>query len=207
MKKTFTKVKKFFKKITIGGWILILSLTIVISFGAVFVWFIYDASLSTGTIISGNRFKFELEPKIEAAKLEELRTALDNADYSVESSINQRSGSLRVTVLVRSDMTDVELQTAIIAIKDLINTSLPIETYFTSTADVKMYDLEIHVYNSKEPVSTETFKYHYFILVKNSVMKSWSIQEVSVPVNPELAALLRAQLNPTDDETDATPTE
>lgn len=201
MKKTFAKVMKFLKKITIGGWILILSLTIVISVGAVFAWFIYDASRSTGTIIAGTRFKFELQPKIETAKVEELRTALDSADYSVESSINQRSGSLRVTVLVRSDMTDVELQTAIIAIKDLINASLPIETYFTSTADVKMYDLEIHVYNSKEPVSTETFKYHYFILVKNAVMKAWSIQEVSVPVNPELAALLRAQLNPTDEET------
>lgn len=200
MKKTQPKTKNILSRISIGGWILILSITVVLAFGAVFAWFILDASRSTGTIITGNRYKFELEPKIEVTKVDELRTALENADYSVESSVSLKSGTLRIIVLVQQDMTDAELQTSILAIKDLINTALPIETYFTSTSDVKMYDLEIHVYNSKEPVSTETFKYHYFVLVKNAVMSTWAIQELSVPVNPELAALLRAQLNPTDKE-------
>jgi len=200
MKKTQQKTKNILSKITIGGWILILSITVVLVFGAVFAWFIFDASRSTGTIITGNRYKFELDPEIEKTKVDELRTALDNADYSVESSVSLKSGTLRIIVLVQQDMTDAELQTSILAIKDLINTALPIDTYFTSTPDVKMYDLEIHVYNSKEPVSTETFKYHYFVLVKNAVMSTWAIQELSVPVNPELAALLRAQLNPTDEE-------
>ncbi len=207
MKKTLPKIKKSLRKISFGGWVLIFSITVVIAFGAVFAWFIYDASRATGTIITGNRYKFELEPKIETAKVEELKTALDNADYAVESSISLKSGTLRITVLVPSDMTDTELQATILAIKDLINASLPIDTYFTSTPDVKMYDLEIHVYNSKEPVSTETFKYHYFVLVKNAVMDHWNIQELSVPVNPELAALLRAQLNPTEDEENPTPTQ
>lgn len=196
MKQTAAKLKKQIRKLSFGSWILIISLGIVVIFGTTFVWTIYDASRSTGTIITANRFNLELNPKIETSKVQEITTALEKAEYLVKSSVNLKSGTLRITVQVKSDLTDKDLQTAILAIKDTVNTALPIATYFTSTSDIKMYDLEIHVTNSADAVSTDTFKYHYFILVKNAGMTSWKIQEVSVPVNPELAATLKASLNP-----------
>jgi hypothetical protein len=51
----------------------------------------------------------------------------------------------------------------------------------TDTDTNKMYDLEIHVYNDKDHTDTETFDYHYFVLVKNGTMNGWLVQELSEP--------------------------
>ena len=53
-----------------------------------------------------------------------------------------------------------------------------------------------HVYNDKDHTDTETFDYHYFVLIKNGTMNAWLVQELSAPVNPELAQKLRDSLNP-----------
>jgi len=182
------------RKISLGGWFLLFSLAIVFVFGSIFAFIMFDALNATGTIIEGNRFQLELNPRIEKVKITEIKTALDAQSSTVKSSLSLRSATLRVMVQVKSELTDEELQTAVLSIKDLVNASLPIETYFTSTPDIKMYDLEIHVFNAVEAVSTETFTYHYFILSKNATMLDWKIQEVSTPVNPELAAELKATL-------------
>lgn len=195
MKKQSTTPKKPKRKIAFGTWILILGLSITVIFGAIFAYILFGAVSSTGSIIVGNRFLLELEPKIETAKVEAVRTALEGEDFVVESSVNLRSATLRIMVQVKSELTDVQLGDAILKIKDDVAASLPLETYFTSTSDVKMYDLEIHLFNSKEAVSTESFTYHYFIFVKNANMLTWDIQDVSVAANPELKAILLERLN------------
>ena len=196
MKQITPKTNKPRRKISFGGWVLILSLSIVVISGSVFAWILVDALSATGSVTVGNRFQMELNPAIEKAKLTEIKTALDAQTSTVKSSVNLKSGTLRILLQVKPELTDAELQAVIVSIRDLINTSLPIETYFTSTADIKMYDLEINIYNAEKAVSTDTFKYHYFILNKNANMPNWKIQEVSVPVNPTLAAKLKASLNP-----------
>ena len=197
MKIKAPKTNKPKRKISFGGWVLLFSLAVVFVFGSIFALIMFSALSETGTTIEGNRFQLELNPRIEKVKITDIKTAIDAQSTTVKSTINLRSATLRIMVQVKSELTDEELQAAILSIKDLVNTSLPIETYFTSTPDIKMYDLEIHIFNAVDAVSTETFTYHYFILVKNSTMLDWKIQEVSTPVNPELAALLKASLEAT----------
>lgn len=194
MKINTPKTNKPKRKISLGGWVLIFSLAVVFVFGSIFALIMFNALSETGKTVVGNRFQLELNPSIENAKLTEIKSALDGQSTTVKSSVNLKSATLRIMVQVNSTLTDEELQTAILSIKDLVNTSLPFETYFTSTPDIKMYDLEIHIFNAVEAVSTETFAYHYFILSKNANMLDWKIQEVSTPVNPELAAQLKATL-------------
>jgi hypothetical protein len=194
MKINTPKTNKPKRKISLGGWVLLFSLAVVFVFGSIFAFIMFDALSAKGTTIEGNRFQLELNPRIEKVKITEIKTALDAQTSTVKSTINLRSATLRIMVQVKPELTDEELQAAVLSIKDLVNASLPIETYFTSTPDIKMYDLEIHVFNAVEAVSTETFTYHYFILAKNATMLDWKIQEVSAPVNPELAAELKAIL-------------
>jgi len=201
MKNTTPKAKKPRRKISFGGWILIVSASIVIIFGMVFAWILLGAYSATGSIIVGNRFLLELDPKIENAKVNEVKTALTAESFALKTSVNLKSATLRIMVQVKPELTDVQLSDAVLKIKDDVDAILPITTYFTSTADVKMYDLEIQVYNSTDPVSTETFTYHYFIFVKNANMLSWEVQDVSVAINPELRAILQARLNGTEEPT------
>lgn len=195
MKQKTPKTKKIRRKISFGGWILLFSLTIVIIAGSAFAWILYGAISEKGHIIVGNRFQMELNPAIEKAKITEVKTAIEANSFAVKTSVNLRSATLRILVQIKAELTDVELAAAILKIKDDVNAALPIDTYFTSTPDIKMYDLEIQVYNGTEPVSTETFTYHHFILVKNANMVSWQIQDVSVAVNPEMRAILEERLN------------
>ncbi len=174
---------------------MIVCTVIALSIALGFAWILWDAMQATGSITVGDRFQLELNPAIQPAKVEELKTALKAEPFAVKTSVNLRSATLRIMVQVKPELTDAQLAEAIVKIKDDVQALIPLETYFTSTTDVKMYDLEIHVYNSEEAVSTDTFKYHYFIFVKNATMVTWKIQEVSTAVNPTLADALRAKLN------------
>ena len=101
MKKQTNTPKKPRRKIAFGTWILILGLSITIIFGSIFAYILFGAVSATGSIIVGNRFLFELEPKIETAKVEAIRTALEGEDFIVDSSVNLRSATLRIMVQVK----------------------------------------------------------------------------------------------------------
>lgn len=195
MKQNTPKTKKPRRKISFGGYVLLISLVIVVIAGSAFAWILYGAISEKGKIIVGNRFLLELDPSIEAAKVAEVKTAIEAETFVVKTSVNLKSATLRIMVQVKSELSDPELTAAILKIKDDVNAIVPIETYFTSTPDVRMYDLEIQVYNSDTALSTDTFTYHYFILVKNGNMLTWQIQDVSVAASPEMKAILDERLN------------
>lgn len=192
------KPKRPKRKISFGGWILLISLSIVLLVGSVFAFILYGAYSATGSIIVGNRFLFELEPKIKTSEITEIKDLIAAESFTVDSSLNLKSGTLRIMVQVKSELTNDELTAAVLKLKDDVHAILPIETYFTSTPDVKMYDLEIQVYNSLETTSTETFTYHYFVLVKNATMETWTVQDLATAANPTLREQLQAILNGTE---------
>lgn len=191
-KKTKTKRKL---KISLGGYVLILSVVVSMIAVGYFGWTLFEVWNRTGTITVGNRFLLQLDPPITTEQLTTLRTQLTDTNNVEESSVNLNSATLRITVLINPDLTVEELQATMLSLKDLVNATLPITTYFADTDSHKMYDLEIHVYNDKDHTDTETFDYHYFVLVKNGTMTAWLVQELSAPVNPELAQKLRDSLN------------
>ena len=195
MKQKTPKPRKPRRKISFGGWILMISLVIVVIAASAFAWILFGAISEKGKTIVGDRFKLELNPAIETAKVADVKSAIEAESFAVKTSVNLKSATLRVLVQVKSELTDAQLTEAILKIKDDVNAVLPIETYFTSTPDVKMYDLEIQVYNSETAESTESFTYHYFILVKNGTMTTWTIQDVSVAASPEMRAILEERLN------------
>lgn len=192
-KKTKTKRKL---KITLGGYVLIISVVVSMIAVGYFGWTLFEVWNRTGTITVGNRFLLQLDPPITTEQLTTLRTQLTDTNNVEESSVNLNSATLRITVLINPDLSVEELQATILSLKDLVNATLPISTYFADTDSHKMYDLEIHIYNDKDHTDTETFDYHYFVLVKNGTMNAWLVQELSAPVNPELAQQLRDSLNP-----------
>lgn len=192
-KKTKTKRKL---KISLGGYVLILSVVVSMIAVGYFGWTLFEVWNRTGTITVGNRFLLQLDPPITTEQLTTLRTQLTDTNNVEESSVNLNSATLRITVLINPDLSIDELQATMLSLKDLVNATLPISTYFADTDSHKMYDLEIHVYNDKDHTDTETFDYHYFVLIKNGTMNAWLVQELSAPVNPELAQKLRDSLNP-----------
>lgn len=192
-KKTKTKRKL---KITLGSYVLIISVVVSMIAVGYFGWTLFEVWNRTGTITVGNRFLLQLDPPITTEQLTTLRTQLTDTNNVEESSVNLNSATLRITVLINPDLSVEELQATILSLKDLVNATLPISTYFADTDSHKMYDLEIHIYNDKDHTDTETFDYHYFVLVKNGTMNAWLVQELSAPVNPELAQQLRDSLNP-----------
>lgn len=192
-KKTKTKRKL---KISLGGYVLILSVVVSMIAVGYLGWTLFEVWNRTGTITVGNRFLLQLDPPITTEQLTTLRTQLTDTNHVEESSVNLNSATLRITVLINPDLSVEELQATMLSLKDLVNATLPISTYFADTDSHKMYDLEIHVYNDKDHTDTETFDYHYFVLIKNGTMNAWLVQELSAPVNPELAQKLRDSLNP-----------
>ena len=192
-KKTKTKRKL---KISLGGYVLLISVGLSLVAAAYFGWTLFEVWNRTGTITVGNRFLLQLDPPITTEQLTTLRTQLASTTNVEESSVNLNSATLRITVLINPELTAEELQATVLSLKDTVHATLPIQTYFTDTDANKMYDLEIHVYNDKDHADTETFDYHYFVLVKNGTMNAWLVQELSEPVNPTLAQELRDSLNP-----------
>jgi hypothetical protein len=191
-KKTKTKRKL---KITLGGYVLLFSVGVSFLALLYFGFTLLEVWNRTGSVTVGNRFLLQLDPPITTDQLTTLREQLADTTNVEESTVNLNSATLRLTVLINPDLTVEELQTTIVSLKDLVNATLPIDTYFLDTDTHKMYDLEIHVYNDKDYTDTETFDYHYFVLVKNGTMTGWLVQELSTPVNPELAQQLRDSLN------------
>ena len=73
------------------------------------------------------------------------------------------------------------------------------DTYFVNANGKKMYDIEIHVYNSLDKVDADDFA--YLTLIKSSNMSNPSLQLVSDPLYSDLAESLLTdtenRLNPT----------
>ena len=75
------------------------------------------------------------------------------------------------------------------------------ETYFANANGKKMYDIEIHVYNSLDKVDDDDFA--YLTLIKSSNMSNPTLQLVSEPLYSDLAESLLTEtenrLNPTSE--------
>ncbi|MCI8540934.1 MAG: hypothetical protein HFE67_05430 [Erysipelotrichaceae bacterium] len=109
---------------------------------------------NSSTPVEGSRFADALDPKISPQEVNTLKEALQFADaQSVE--VNLKSATLRITIDTRDDMTQEEMSALLGQVYDAVGAQLPIETYFTNktigsgddATVIKMYDLEISIYN------------------------------------------------------------
>jgi hypothetical protein len=202
-----TQKKKTVKKKTISKihWptvILILSLVLLAIPTVVIGKVLYDAFAATGTPLFGNRFEMDLDPAITQEQLTELEIKISSEELVEKVSITLISASLRISVDVSDDITLEQLTPLATTLYSHVVTVLPVETYFKMNEKSKMYDLELHIYNSLELKNDDSYKYLIFLL--NSIMEEPLIQLVSDPKNPEYVQELYDRLNDEDESEEET---
>ena len=154
----------------------------------ILVVILLQSSLQTGKVIEGNRFNNDLNPEISKSVLETLKNELMALDGHVVSEVNLEAATLMINVEVDASYDQEAFVETASKIYTLVEEALPISTYFTSSDSMKMYDLQIDVYNRNTDKSINL----HTILTKNANMLSYQIQDVSTALNPTLAEELRA---------------
>lgn len=199
------KVKKLYKgdKILWAG-LIFFSIPVL-----VLIIILIQSSLGTGKVIAGSRFNNDLSPEITDTLIKDTKTTLEGLTQVSEVKLNLKAATLMVEVKLDSSLKNEEFAKKGAEIINTIDLKLPILTYFTSTDTMKMYDLQVDLYNTVSETDT-TVQFHT-ILVKNGNMLEWTIQDVSTALNEELAQQLRdaveAKNNPTESTTPSTPSE
>lgn len=160
-----------------------------------------QSSLATGKVIEGNRFNNDLDPEITKDLISTTQTDLEGLDV-LNVEINLHAATLLVTLQVDSTVDETKFADLATSAVEVIDQDIPLLTYFTSSDSKKMYDLQIDVYNL---ASDNTVNLHT-ILTKNANMLTFSIQDVSTAVNPELAAELIAEMEAKNNPVESTET-
>jgi len=184
---TVGKSKKMSKSklmIIIGSCIVLIPLLI-------FAIILISAQLSTGSPIIGNRFKGDLDPEITSSMRKDLQESIKTISGVEDCEIVLETAQFRVNVKTSATATDESAKALATTVYQKVNEKLPISTYFTSTAEKKMYDLSISVYNQ---LNNDDGKQIYYLLTKNSKMSEPSIQLVSKPLDENLAKELRGEI-------------
>lgn len=148
-----------------------------------------QASFDTGKPIFGERFEGDLDPAITSADQDAIIVKCKGIQNVDDCSISLKTATLRLYVDTKDSITETEALKAADAAYESITSKLDVAEYFTSTGTKKMYDIEVHVYNSIDKVESED--YIYIIKNKSSNMTEPSSQVVSKALDEELAEQLR----------------
>ena len=153
-----------------------------------------QSSMQTGNVIAGNRFTNDLNPAIT----EDLQNLGKEAMQSVSGvevvEMNLKAATLRLTVTLPSGKDEANYMSLIESSLSKLNEAIPFDTYFNDTDSMKMYDLEVNYVDA-----LDNTKSIYYQVIKNANMETWRVQNLLVPVNPELAAELLAKLAQKDE--------
>jgi hypothetical protein len=164
----------------------------------VLVVILLQSSLQTGKVIEGNRFNNDLNPEISDSVLETLDQRIQGLEGYVSSEVSLEAATLIISVEFNASIDQEGFVQRVTELYTFVEEALPISTYFTSSDSMKMYDLQIDVYNR---LSDNTINLHT-LLTKNANMLEMHIQDVSTALNPTLAEELRAAVeaknNPVD---------
>lgn len=191
-KKSPKKGDKQLILLTVGILLIVIPLTV---FGGILL----HSALTNHSPVTGDRFKGDLDPAIKKNDISELEKEIKTIDGIEDCKIVLTTAQLRINVDTKDDLSLETIQELTEKVYEKVNTKLPINTYFTSLGNKKMYDLAINIYNF---IDAENENMIYIIATKNSKMPEKKVQLVSEPLNEELAKELRGELEPTP-----TPTE
>lgn len=160
-----------------------------------------SASKATGTPVLGNRYENDLNPAITEEQITSIVSKI-KSDNQVESvNIELVTATLRIYVDMQDSLNEEEATALANSVYESVASTLDVNTYFTKTSTKKMYDLEIHLYNNIDFAGNE--QYLYLITTKNSSMSEPSVQVVSSPKDPDVAAQLRKDTYGEEEENDS----
>lgn len=194
------KQKQNKRKMSKSATMLVIGLLVIFIPCAIYAGILISAALQTGSPILGERFDGDLDPAITKNDISSIETKLSSIDGVEEVEVVLLSGQMRVNVNVDDALTNEQIEVIINEAYEGVTSVLSIDKYFTSNGGKRMYDLAINVYNLVDP---EDDSMVYYILTKNAMMEEKTIQLVSEPLNPDLAADLRGE-NEIENTTDTT---
>ncbi len=131
-----------------------------------------------------DRFNNELNPAITENDLTSIKSAL-NYENVDKLEVNLISATLRVMINTADNMQEGDLLWILNDTAEKVTAILPVETYFTNKDGMKMYDLEIHVYNTTK--GSEENPQIYYTKTKNAASEEWVVDNFSTAKNSELA--------------------
>jgi copper chaperone CopZ len=197
-KKTTKKIVKK-KKMSKASILLIIGLIIIaipfIIWGAI----LFDASSNSNNPVIGERFTNDLDPAIENNDVSSIKTSMEAISGVEAVEVNLKTATLRINIDADDSITKEEMLTMLDNAYNKVDSQLSVSKYFTSTSTKRMYDLEIHIYNSLDDVESDS--YIYVQLIKNSMMVEAEKAVVSEPKDPQLVADMYAEENAVVEET------
>ncbi len=109
-------------------------------------WIFISTKENSGQPTVGSRLGESLDPAITEEQVNQIKDAMtfDNTD-NIE--VNLISATLRINIDTSDDASSANVKEIMNEAYNKVNEILPIKTYFTNNDSVKMYDLEVHVYN------------------------------------------------------------
>ena len=181
---SLTKKERRVKRIF---WIcLLLVLVPMLAFG----WILLSAKIDGGSPIIGNRYDNDLNPAITKQDLQNVAKATEEISGVKDAEVHLATGTLRVYADIADDANaDTAYATAdqvYAAVTGILDPSV----YFSQHDGMKMYDLEVHVYNYV-PKDSYDEAFVYVIRTKTSSMDVPISQLVSEPIDAALAQELR----------------
>ncbi|MGL5540663.1 MAG: hypothetical protein ACRDBX_03400 [Erysipelotrichaceae bacterium] len=146
-----------------------------------------------GVPVIENRFENQLNPAITEEQLTTLSTSL-TTDNVENITVNLNTGTLRVMINAADAATMDQIKAVRDEIVKQVYAILPMETYFTNQANVKMYDFELQVYNFI-PEEGQTGQIH-LSYVKNAAAESAIADTLTAPKDKEVADNLMNPVKP-----------
>lgn len=150
------KMKKNKEKINVNkvkqepNWLLRITLAVIIIPLLVIAVMLLTSIDKSGTPVVGNRFDNQLEPEIKDSQLDEIKETLTYSNVD-NVEVNLKSATLRILIDANDGVDRAQIERLANDAYSKVTNILPISKYFTNKKEndktIKMYDLEIHVYN------------------------------------------------------------
>ncbi|MBR4162104.1 MAG: hypothetical protein IKR11_01195 [Solobacterium sp.] len=190
------------KKKTTGhltGLIFWICLILLVTPFAILGWILYSSSMDSDKPVFGNRYDGDLNPAITSEQLDQVESAAGSVSGVEKAKVEMSTATLRVYADISDSADSSQAYSVADEIYGKVTSILSPSVYFSQSDGKKMYDMEIHVYNTSE--NTESDSFVYVIKTKTSSMSEPVDNLVSEPIDAELAQSLRddveARLNPT----------
>lgn len=129
----------------------------------------------------------DLNPKIEQSQLDQIKQELSGIGGVESVTDNLKSATLRIHLNMADDASRDQVEAALNQARDVVNSILPFDTYFTNTENGKSYDVEIDSYNWIVDDSHPSDGQIYFKLTKTGAGNE-VVDVISEPKDAELVS-------------------
>lgn len=160
-------------------WISFVVLLIPVSY---FLYLLYQASQETNVPILGDRIKDSIIYNINQSDLDSINGDIKNITGVEGVEVDLKVETLRILVDADDSYTSDQYKQMCLDVYNIVDSKLPIATYFTRDGDFKQYDLEIVVYDN---INLDDVR--ICTIYKTSNMESYAYQDYNEPVNADLA--------------------